>query len=433
MKRLSLITSLALFWAATCTKAQLVIPGADGSDGVLNITTNTVIDLSQAVTTNWDANNSANAGSGIYDSNQWAVVFKYSSVVICSNATVTFHNHASRAPVVWLVNGNVTINGSVVLDGQSWLTAPALSEPGPGGFRGGCGNYLGGQANGAGFGPGGGNTFTYQSIVGRPFTICGGGGSYGSVGVSGPPVYGNPSLIPLIGGSGGGGGDDPDANIGGVSGGAGGGAILIACAGTLNDSGTISAMGGYGYSQNFYGIYGSGDGSGGGIRLVAQTLAGNGTVLAPGGSNPMAGGLGRIRIERVVNTNSISVTPDPSVVDLAPGSTALLWPPNNAPVLTIVSIGTTNAPADPRAGFGTIGADVVQPLTNSIPVVIETTNVEQASQVFVLGTPRSNGSSTEVNATVSSVVSTSPLTLLWTANLPVNVGYSAIQVQVVRP
>jgi len=118
---------------------------------------------------------------------------------------------------------------------------------------------------------------------------------------------------------------------------------------------------------------------------------------------------------------------------LAPGSTAMIWLPNNAPVLNIVSIGSTNAPADPRAGFGTIGADVVQPLTNSIPVVIETTNVEQASQVFVLGTPRSNGTSTEVNASVSSVVNTSPLTLLWTANLPVNVGYSAIQVQVVRP
>ena len=42
-------------------RAALNIP-SDGSDGALVITANTVIDLSQAVTGNWDANNSANAG-----------------------------------------------------------------------------------------------------------------------------------------------------------------------------------------------------------------------------------------------------------------------------------------------------------------------------------------------------------------------------------
>jgi hypothetical protein len=44
--------------------AALNIP-SDGSDGDLVITENTVIDLSQAVTGNWDANNTANAGKGI--------------------------------------------------------------------------------------------------------------------------------------------------------------------------------------------------------------------------------------------------------------------------------------------------------------------------------------------------------------------------------
>ena len=96
-------------------RAALNIP-SDGSDGALVITANTVIDLSQAVTGNWDANNSANAGKGIYDSSKWAVVFKYSSVTIQGGATVTFKNHASRAPVVWLVQGDVTINGTVSLD-----------------------------------------------------------------------------------------------------------------------------------------------------------------------------------------------------------------------------------------------------------------------------------------------------------------------------
>ena len=53
--------------------------------------------------------------------------------------------------------------------------------------------------------------------------------------------------------------------------------------------------------------------------------------------------------------------------------------------------------------------------------------------VKVRGTPRSNGNFTEVNATLSSVVSEDPLVLRWTANLPVQSGYSAVQVRVIRP
>ena len=120
--------------------AQLSIPG-DGSDGALNITTNTVIDLSRAATGAWDANNATTAGKGIYDPTKWAVVFKYSSVTISNGATVTFSNHPSRAPVVWLVNGDVMIhsNGVLSLDGQYGVSDTInLAEPGPGGFRGGA-------------------------------------------------------------------------------------------------------------------------------------------------------------------------------------------------------------------------------------------------------------------------------------------------------
>ncbi len=56
---------------------------------------------------------------------------------MASGATVTFKNHASCAPVVWLVNGNVTIVGTVSLDGQQNQPPGTLAEPGPGGFRGG--------------------------------------------------------------------------------------------------------------------------------------------------------------------------------------------------------------------------------------------------------------------------------------------------------
>jgi plastocyanin len=173
--------------------AQLTIP-SDGSDGALIVTNDTVIDLSKAVTGAWNAANSANAGKGIYDSNKWAVVFKYSSVSIAEGATVTFANHASRAPVVWLVRSNVTVAGTLSLDGQRDVDAPGLAEPGPGGFRGGQGNFGAGLGAGAGFGPGGGIPGSW-----------GYSGGYGAKEQYSGEAYGNPSLLPLIGGSGGGG------------------------------------------------------------------------------------------------------------------------------------------------------------------------------------------------------------------------------------
>src|SRR5271155_4277471 len=133
-KHTKLEAIFAMFLAAFVPSsiAQIVVP-SDGSDGALNITTNIEIDLSQAVTGSWSANNSAHAGQGIYDPTQWAVVFKYSSVTIASNATVTFNNHPSTAPVVWLVSSNVSIAGTVSLNGQDIAPIPLLAVPGPGG------------------------------------------------------------------------------------------------------------------------------------------------------------------------------------------------------------------------------------------------------------------------------------------------------------
>jgi hypothetical protein len=406
---------LFVFLCVLPAQAAITIPGADGSDGALEITATTVIDLSEAVTGVWDADNSANAGKGIYDPQKWAVVFKYSSVTIDAGATLSFSNHPSRAPVVWLVNGDVTIDGAVNLNGQRYQTPPINSEPGPGGFRGGTGYYRS-LNNGAGFGPGGGGHVNDD----------GASGSYGTSGSYGPLSYGNQSLIPLIGGSGGSGARDGAK----FSGGAGGGAILIACQSTLTVNGIVQSNGGSGYKPNDF----CGSGSGGGIRLIADTLAGNGKIHALGGGNgEYTGGFGRICIERVLNNNTLEVLPEKEPIDITSSTTATIWPPYNAPKVKILSIGGKNVPDDPRASFGTDGADVVLPEVSSTQVVVETKNVEQESQVIVRVTPRFNASYIIANATVDHVDPNDPTVIYWVADLSVNVGYSAVQVKVVRP
>src|SRR5271157_5990859 len=104
---------------------------SDGSDGPLIVTNNLVIDLNRATVGNWNLNNQTNAGNGVYDPQRWAVVFKYTYVIIYGGATVTFINNSTRAPVVWLVQGDVQIDGTVSLNGQDAVLAPLLAEPGP--------------------------------------------------------------------------------------------------------------------------------------------------------------------------------------------------------------------------------------------------------------------------------------------------------------
>src|SRR5690606_12336124 len=127
--------------------------GANDSDGILHPTSNMTIDLGNAATGAWD-DVRAVPGRGVYDPDLWAVVFHYSSVNIPNNVTVRFQNHPSRAPVVWLVSGDVTISGTVRVDAlDAGGTGGHFGEPGPGGFRGGRGNHGLGQLQSAGFGP----------------------------------------------------------------------------------------------------------------------------------------------------------------------------------------------------------------------------------------------------------------------------------------
>lgn len=346
MMRGLLILIVGIIGAAPAT-AAIVVPGASGADGALNVASNTVIDLSLAPSGAWDATPPV-PGKGIYDPEKWAVVFKYSSVNVAANTTLTFKNNLSFAPVVWLVNGDVTISGAVSLNGS--LYGSTFSEPGPGGFH-------GGRAGMGGLGPGGANLSTTAAAS---YGTKGAGGGAGA----GDP-YGNPQLTPLMGGSGG-------SNRGS----GGGGAILIAATGTITINGSITANAQRGW-------YVGNDGSGGAIRLVADAITGNGSLRALGTSNS---GKGRIRLEPGTTASPLlSIDPPPSASH--PTSPVSLWPGVGASSVRIVSVGGEAVPSDIRSQFDA-AADVFPDIVAAtIPVVIETANVPTSAVVNLRAAP----------------------------------------------
>lgn len=403
VKRLTLgaVAALALTSSAF---AQILIPGADGSDGDLTVASGAALTIDLDLAAVGPLSSTPGTGNGVYDPDRWAVVFRYDSVTIGDNATVEFTNHCSGAPVVWLVSGSVSIQGLVDLSGEGGATVPGgieRAKPGPGGFSGGAQ-----QGFSEGLGPGGG-------MLSTPGGGSGGSGSYATLGhgsMFGSQVYGNPEIIPLIGGSG---GVSRSFTLGG--GGAGGGAILIASTETIDvgSTGEIRALGG---DQS----NGSRPGSGGAVRLVAHTIAGAGTIDVTGGltTNPaLKGGSGRIRVEAEIPPSMLTYFPIAAAPTLSIGSPALppaealIWPPSTLPTVRIVSIDSLPVPADPKATNDPATADL-QVHTLAVQVLLETENVP------------TNGSWTvSVRAvatsafSVTSTASWNPMTQQWEATL----------------
>ncbi len=387
--RILLTLAAAALLLGSRALALLPIP-SDGSDGNFNPGANIEVDLSQAVTGAWDANNAANAGLGRYDASKWAVVFKYASVNIPVGVTVTFKNHPTHAPVVWLVSGNVTIAGTVKLDGANGtydaILRLAPPESGPGGFRGGA---VGPTGFGTGFGPGGAN--------------FGGHGTYNL-------TYGNPQILPLIGGSGAGSTQYNENK----SGSGGGGAILIAAAGTIQLTGSLSANGGpqppetSGNGATF--------GSGGAIRLVSEQVTGNGNVSAISATSSS----GRVRIETSLLSTNLVI--NPNTVAVPPPATPVIWPAANAPTTRILSVDGVGAPADPSSPLLS-SADVGVQNNGNVDVLIQTTNFPISGNVKLRVGPK-YASSSLVNAVYVSGTFT---TATWRATLTFNPGFSALQ------
>jgi len=331
--------------------------GSDGSDGpFVPAGPTTVVDLGLATPGQWDT--TPGNGDGVYDADVWAVVFKYTTISINPGVTVQFLNHPSGAPVVWLATGDVTIQGIVNLDGQaafdSFNTPFAYSTPGPGGFAGGAGRVLPLQASG-GFGPGGGAVNL--------------DGQY----AAGSASYGNPNIVPLIGGSGGGGHNGTDATAG-----AGGGAILIASSGNMSLAGgsLVKARGGNQFSTGS--SYASG--SGGAIRLIANEIAGSGALSADGGSGSGSASDGRIRLE-AFSIAGYTGTSIPPLTFSGPGT---LFPSSTAPVLRATTIDGQPIPVDPGAGIET--KDVVVQ-NDSVLLQIEAMNIPVGTTVEVFVKP----------------------------------------------
>ena len=377
-------------------QADLTIP-SDGSDGALNVTQDTVIDLAQAVTGKWDQNNAANAGKGVYDPEKWAIIFKYSSVNIAGETagvpsqlvgrTLRFTNHPSRAPVVWLVQGNVTINGIVSLRGEGTTRDSVLMltprEPGPGGFRGGA---YGPSGSGEGYGPGGQG----EQVMAAAAYLG---------------AYGNPQIIPLIGGS----GSRSRAYWGSA---AGGGAILIAAAGGIAINGIIDARAG----EPGENVYPAADGA---IKLIGNAVTGNGTLNAPYS--------GRIRVE-TKSPMSTDLKTFPETIGVPPADPPILWPAANAPKARIVSVDAVAAPEDPTSPV-VAAADLAIQNNEPVNILIETKDfpIEGVVQLAVI--PKFGGRSWMTATRVSGDITKAT----WRVITSLPQGFVTLQARATQP
>lgn len=336
----ALLLIASLLFPVHLATAQGFTSGSTGADGDLIVTNNpTVLDLPP---------------DGI---------FHFNTITVNFGNTLRFNRNPLNTPVYLLARSNVTINGRIDVSGKESAGNYRGGEGGPGGYDGGEGGLVSGTnvyQGGSGKGPGGGlrgngNTVGYAAYRVVPTE---GGRRHGT-------NYGNPLLLPLVGGSGGGG---TDGNASG--GGGGGGAILIA-------SDTMIRINAGGDILN----RGSGGGSGGAIRLVSPRVYGNGNlyVESPGG------GHGYIRIDSILKREpndpsqffALAAAPADS---MTLGANMVVFPPN-LPRLDVVAIGTNAIPfgtGSPQFFFFPSGASTNQTVTvqarnfntNAVPIEV---------------------------------------------------------------
>ena len=265
------------------------------------------------------------------------------------------------------------------------------TEPGPGGFRGGA---TGPQGSSSGYGPGG------------KYSGDRGGASYTG-------AYGNPLLLPLIGGSGANAGVFGNNNTV-ISGASGGGAILITAAGDVNITGSLTANG----KSTVYYSYGDPSyisSSGGAIRIVANRLLGNGSISAD-----------RVRVEANNTSEQINLNPNTSAVP--PGVTPIIWPSVASPIVKVVSVNSQSAPNDPHAGLIT-SSDVNIGTNGVVDVILATSNFPPSGAVSLRVIPK-YGAYYNVDA---SFVSGTFSNATWKATTTLPNGFCVLQAHATSP
>jgi hypothetical protein len=314
-------------------------------------------------------------------------VFNYTTVNVPAGVTVTYTRNAANTPVTILATGNVTVAGTISVNGTKGTDGAATGPLFNAGALGGPGGFTGGQ---------GGS----RDGVFLPSTGQGPGG--GAPGLTGVGTYGASasfvSLLPLFGGSGGGGGNRA-GSFSGASGAGGGGAVVIASSTQITVTGTVRANGGD--AGLLSGSFNSGAGSGGAIRLVAPQINGAGILQATGGSGAVVGGAGRIRLEAFTlgftGTSSPAASPSTAPGPVTAASTPALV---NLPTLTISSVGSTGAPAVPGGSYTTADVSLPAGTTNPVSVTLTATNIPVGTVFSVVLLPQF-GAATTVNSSGS--------------------------------
>lgn len=288
MSKKLLLFSTALLCAVTSSIAQCGNFGT-GINGAYSATTNTSL------------------AGGTYN---------YTTFNISSGVSVSV---TGTQPLVIYCTGAVTIDGSLIANGQNGVNGLTYVSGGTGGVgvagggNGGNGTFASGSGPVtafAGTGPGGVNTQGAGWSGGGGAGYASTGASSGGVGGFGGPAYGTVQITPTDAGSGGGGGSGGyDCGAGG--GGGGGGYIYISAPTiTISSTGAILVNGGNGGSDGTGNCGGGGGGSGGSVFLSAPTMTHNGLISATGGlggasaipNSPYwgvggAGANGRIRLD----------------------------------------------------------------------------------------------------------------------------------------
>jgi len=325
---------------AECTFSS----GSTGTNGVFNPT-------NSMPSTGWSISNNVVTVTNSADG-----VFHFTSIYIETNWVVTFTKNALNTPVYLLATNDVTIKGTIDLRGGDQPATATMGGLGAaGGFDG--GSTFDALPGGNGFGPGGGTS--------------GGSGGFGAPGTDsgGGPAYGTLDILPMIGGSGGAGrGCCANPGCGG------GGALLIGSSTLIDISGTITVNGG-----NILYSSGAGAGSGGGIRLIAPILQGEGAISASGGSGDSGSAIGRIRLE-ACNNKRVSLSAPPATF----GPPGLVFLTTN-PTIRVTSIAGTNTPAIP-AGSLTV-PDVYLPTNNPAVISVSASNVNPGTTFKVIIVP----------------------------------------------